>query len=598
MLALNASFFEVSLVTALTQGVVVAWATISFLLLLAYVFKLGNSRRRPSKPVLGLFLTLWREAPDVKSFLADAYEALRAPCRARDAIRARRQRLRQRRENKRRWRVAVELAQEGERLAAVRASRFGLEPPPPPPPPPSRGAKSQALHPGPLTSVGYATSGIVPPPSTPRQAWVGAPLDDVGGESLDGRARALNFTQERPPPLPVPAMYSHAPISAVAAHETGRLDLVTPEWMRLRELRKACRARGLDFSIADSEEELQGKLARDGSFPHLNCRVDLARRSDPPRPLTLRTPHHLLPMPPPPAQPQQPPTGASFAVLAAADDLKVSNIEDQAFPSLPAFPAHQEVVIGGERPAASQPGPGGVESPPPSPPTSQAEKGSPAAGEAEWVNAGLPAHHARPARPHETERNLRCAGLRRGFSSMGSINSLGTLRTLGTAGMNRIKHQPGTLRNMSTVGIKHIKQKGMLRRVGTVSSGEMRRAKNAEGARFAVVSMAAVRQKKKIDALWRGPAERCVRLVFAWVFHLTVCALLLFYALVLSLKFGESENATLFGAWGAAYLWTAVLLEPVIIFIVVGLPSIANEETRLGRCCLRVKWLWDELLSP
>ena len=27
-------------------------------------------------------------------------------------------------------------------------------------------------------------------------------------------------------------------------------------------------------------------------------------------------------------------------------------------------------------------------------------------------------------------------------------------------------------------------------------------------------------------------------------------------------------------------------------------PSITNEETRLGRCCLRVKWLWDELLSP
>jgi len=128
---------------------------------------------------------------------------------------------------------------------------------------------------------------------------------------------------------------------------------------------------------------------------------------------------------------------------------------------------------------------------------------------------------------------------------------------------------------------------------------DVKRAKKAsEGARFAVVSMAASRQKKKLDALWRGPVERCVRVTLAWTIHLTVCVLLLFYALILSLKFGEDENSRLFGAWGAAYLWTAILLEPAMIWIMTALPSIANEETLCGRCCLRVKWCWDELLSP
>ena len=41
-----------------------------------------------------------------------------------------------------------------------------------------------------------------------------------------------------------------------------------------------------------------------------------------------------------------------------------------------------------------------------------------------------------------------------------------------------------------------------------------------------------------------------------------VSALFIFYALIASLKFGESETAGLFSSWAAAYLCGAVLLEP------------------------------------
>ena len=54
----------------------------------------------------------------------------------------------------------------------------------------------------------------------------------------------------------------------------------------------------------------------------------------------------------------------------------------------------------------------------------------------------------------------------------------------------------------------------------------------------------------------------------------------------------------LFGSWGAAYLWTALLFDPINVFIITIMPYVANEETRCGRCCMRCKFVYDELFAP
>ena len=89
-----------------------------------------------------------------------------------------------------------------------------------------------------------------------------------------------------------------------------------------------------------------------------------------------------------------------------------------------------------------------------------------------------------------------------------------------------------------------------------------------------------------------------MRRTIAWLSHMACNSVLLFYALVVSIRFGNKETATLFTSWGVSYFYGAILLEPAVICILAAFPFIATEETRVGRCCLRIKWVWDELLSP
>ena len=131
-----------------------------------------------------------------------------------------------------------------------------------------------------------------------------------------------------------------------------------------------------------------------------------------------------------------------------------------------------------------------------------------------------------------------------------------------------------------------------------LASTHARKTKNKDGTQMALAAMAAVRQKRKMDMKWRTEADRCRRSALAWAFVLGVSAIFIFYALVASLKFGQGEAAGLFASWGAAFFFTAILLEPTVICLLSALPCLATQDTRMGRCCLRVKWCWDELLSP
>ena len=139
-----------------------------------------------------------------------------------------------------------------------------------------------------------------------------------------------------------------------------------------------------------------------------------------------------------------------------------------------------------------------------------------------------------------------------------------------------------------------------LKAMGTKSmaSTHARKTKKKDGSQLVLVALAARRQKRKADINWRSRADRCRRLTLAWSFVLAVSAIFIFYALVASLKLGSKETPALFGSWGAAFLYTAILLEPAVICLLSALPSLANSDTALGRCCLRIKWCWDELLSP
>ena len=126
----------------------------------------------------------------------------------------------------------------------------------------------------------------------------------------------------------------------------------------------------------------------------------------------------------------------------------------------------------------------------------------------------------------------------------------------------------------------------------------VQKARQKDGSQMAVVALAALRQERERDVKWRSDTERFWRLTLAWTFNLGISVLFIFYALLASLRFGEYETAGLFASWAAAYLYTAILLEPGVICIISAMPCIASEDTRIGRCCLRAKWCWDELLSP
>lgn len=51
-------------------------------------------------------------------------------------------------------------------------------------------------------------------------------------------------------------------------------------------------------------------------------------------------------------------------------------------------------------------------------------------------------------------------------------------------------------------------------------------------------------------------------------------------------------------SWLVAYGWTFAIVEPVQILVMALAPSIVSEDTRCGRCCARVQFVYNELFSP
>ena len=160
-------------------------------------------------------------------------------------------------------------------------------------------------------------------------------------------------------------------------------------------------------------------------------------------------------------------------------------------------------------------------------------------------------------------------------------------------------------RTASTLGTSIRAPTSLKRTVSTLSSS-VRSATNtmpvpkarSAASQLAIAALATNLAQKKKEERWRGMWWWSARLATAWFVNLSMAFIFLFYAFIVSLKFGETETRELFGAWGAAYLWTTLIFDPCNVCVVTIMPYLINEDTRCGRCCSRIKFVYDELFAP
>merc|ERR1711998_111940 len=112
---------------------------------------------------------------------------------------------------------------------------------------------------------------------------------------------------------------------------------------------------------------------------------------------------------------------------------------------------------------------------------------------------------------------------------------------------------------------------------------------------FAAVAIEAQIRAKRKELGWRGPKEYACRITLAWLFNFLVPGICYLYAIILSIKFGEAQTANMILTWLIAYGWTFLLVEPAQVLILAGTPCMFNEETKCGRCCVRARFVYNEL---
>eukprot|EP00326_Haptolina_ericina_P003322 CAMPEP_0181205914 /NCGR_PEP_ID=MMETSP1096-20121128/20740_1 /TAXON_ID=156174 ORGANISM="Chrysochromulina ericina, Strain CCMP281" /NCGR_SAMPLE_ID=MMETSP1096 /ASSEMBLY_ACC=CAM_ASM_000453 /LENGTH=119 /DNA_ID=CAMNT_0023296747 /DNA_START=1 /DNA_END=360 /DNA_ORIENTATION=+ len=98
---------------------------------------------------------------------------------------------------------------------------------------------------------------------------------------------------------------------------------------------------------------------------------------------------------------------------------------------------------------------------------------------------------------------------------------------------------------------------------------------------------------------WRGRCAFWTRVSLAWAFHIflyLVCCLLALTFGVVKFK-AQATNFMLMG-WAVAACQTYLVIEPLQVFVLVCMPCLWRDDTRLGRCCLRVRYVYNEYFSP
>ena len=51
-------------------------------------------------------------------------------------------------------------------------------------------------------------------------------------------------------------------------------------------------------------------------------------------------------------------------------------------------------------------------------------------------------------------------------------------------------------------------------------------------------------------------------------------------------------------SWFAALIQTYILIEPVQILALACCPVFVNENTCIGRCCFRIRFVYNEIFAP
>ena len=104
-------------------------------------------------------------------------------------------------------------------------------------------------------------------------------------------------------------------------------------------------------------------------------------------------------------------------------------------------------------------------------------------------------------------------------------------------------------------------------------------------------------RQRLAELRWRGGRAYLCRQAIAWSVALALTLLALFTSLVYGLKFGEATMSTCMVAWALAYSWTLAVVQPIQVVVLVLAPGLFRDDTRCGRCMLRLREMGGELFA-
>ena len=114
----------------------------------------------------------------------------------------------------------------------------------------------------------------------------------------------------------------------------------------------------------------------------------------------------------------------------------------------------------------------------------------------------------------------------------------------------------------------------------------------------AQVAAAALLEKKLVDMRWRKTWVVKSRSALSWLWQWVVMVIFFFYSFIIALKFGEVSTNKMLVGWAIAYGCTFAIIEPLQIILLAAMPCLFVEDTRCGRCLIRARFIYNELLAP
>ena len=100
------------------------------------------------------------------------------------------------------------------------------------------------------------------------------------------------------------------------------------------------------------------------------------------------------------------------------------------------------------------------------------------------------------------------------------------------------------------------------------------------------------------QARWRPYHNYCGRLSLAWAFSYAIFIVCLVLSMAYGMKFGNTEMQSVCLAWAIALTQTYCILEPMQIALAAGAPCLFDESHACGRCCLRWRFVYNEIFTP